>query len=98
MSEPTTQIAEALCAADSILSLLRYRHGDQLDGRNREDVNAAGDKLEALRYWYERALRPCPAVNGEGHMCDRRDAHDTHTRQLSTGATATWVDGNSYPT
>jgi hypothetical protein len=50
------EIAEALCAADSILSLLRWR-GLVNSELNREDVNAAAAKLEALRWWHEPMLR-----------------------------------------
>lgn len=50
------EIAEALCAADSILSLLRYR-GVVDSERNREDINAASAKLESLRWWHEPLLR-----------------------------------------
>ena len=57
MTEPTQRhIAEALCAADSILSLLHYRHRNELGERNREDVAAAVPKLAALRKWYEPLL------------------------------------------
>lgn len=57
MSEPTNQqIAEALCAADSILSLLHYRHRNELSAQNQIDVKAAADKLASLRRWYEAAL------------------------------------------
>lgn len=53
------EIADALCAADSILSLLRYR-GLVDSEMNREDVNAASSKLEALRWWHEPMLRANP--------------------------------------
>lgn len=57
--QPTErQIAEALCAADSILSLLHYRHHNELGERNREQVAETVPKLEALRKWYEPLLRP----------------------------------------
>lgn len=49
------EIAEALCTADSILSLLRYR--GLIDSQNnRDDVKAASEKLETLRHRYEQVL------------------------------------------
>lgn len=57
MAQPSnTKVAEALCAADSILSLLHYRHRNELSAQNQEDVKAAADKLAALRPWYETFL------------------------------------------
>jgi hypothetical protein len=57
MSEPTERdIAEVVCAADSILSLLHYRHANELGERNREDVAAVVPRLAALRRWYEPLL------------------------------------------
>lgn len=58
MDEPTTkQIAEALCAADSILSLLHYRHRNELSEQNRADVEDAMTKVTSMRRWYEPMLR-----------------------------------------
>lgn len=57
MTEPTQrQIAEAICSADSILSLLYYRHRHELSDLNREAVAAVVPKLAALRKWYEPLL------------------------------------------
>lgn len=54
--DPITDICEALCAADSILSLLHYRHRNELSENNRTDVEAAMKKVVALRNWYEKGL------------------------------------------
>ena len=54
-----TEAAQALCTADSILSLLHYRHRNELSEQNRADVEAAASKLASLRRWYG------PWVEGE---------------------------------
>lgn len=40
---------------------------------------------ESARYRY------CGAVSPEGHVCDRVDEHETHTRRMDCGCTTTWV-------
>ena len=63
MTQPipnTKELAEALCAADSILGLLHYR--GLVDSEwNREDVAKALDKVTKFRPWYEARLREAPA-------------------------------------
>ena len=41
---------------------------------------------ESLRFRY------CGVVSDDGHVCDRTDEHETHTKRLDCGCTATWTD------
>lgn len=85
------QIAEALCAADSILSLLHYRHRNELGQQNRADVEAAVDKLSALRRWYEPELTPCRVLSSEGYDCDLYGSHEEHEHRMVSGSTMRWA-------
>ena len=57
------------------------------DGRTPEErlSDALATNGESMKYRY------CGSVSPEGDTCERTDQHDTHTRLLPCGCTATWV-------
>lgn len=88
--EQISEVAEALCAADSILSLLHYRHRNELGEQNQADVAEAVKKLTRLRPWYEAQMRRCPVESKEGFLCDRNGIHVEHEHLMPSGSLLRW--------
>ncbi|MFV8317047.1 hypothetical protein [Mycobacterium sp. 23] len=65
--------------------MIRVRGDREMDDADRA---ALAEVVRAAK----RHLEGCTAVNADGHRCERRDDHDTHTHRLPCGCTVTWAE------